>query len=177
MKKLLLSVSVIVLFGAYSLFGQKTDTTGASPTAADATTPSNSTNPTGVAATATTNGVTTGSTSTGSTTGTVATSTTTNSTSASAYKDGTYTGTSFDAYYGNVQVKAVISGGKITDVVFLSYPKSHGESVQINNRAMPKLKAEAISAQSSKVNAVSGATLTSQAFIKSLASALTQAKS
>ncbi|HEX3096025.1 MAG TPA: hypothetical protein VHQ20_02810, partial [Patescibacteria group bacterium] len=39
--------------------------------------------------------------------------------SAGKYKDGTYTGSVADAYYGNIQVKAIISGGKITDVIFL----------------------------------------------------------
>lgn len=92
------------------------------------------------------------------------------------YKDGQYIGSSADAFYGFVQVKAIISGGKITDVQFLSYPSDRQNSIQINSQAMPYLTQEAIAAQSANVNIVSGATDTSQAFIQSLASALTQAK-
>lgn len=92
------------------------------------------------------------------------------------YKDGTYTGGSANAYYGNVQVEAIIQGGKITDVKFLDYPQSHQISVYINSQAMPYLTQEAIQAQSANVNMISGATFTSEAFVQSLASALTQAK-
>jgi uncharacterized protein with FMN-binding domain len=92
------------------------------------------------------------------------------------YKDGTYTGSSADAYYGNVQVQAVVQSGKLTNVTFLDYPQTHQTSVYINSQAMPYLTQEAIQAQSANVNVVSGATLTSQAFMQSLASALAQAK-
>lgn len=91
------------------------------------------------------------------------------------FKNGTYTGNAADAYYGNVQVKVVVSGGKISDVQFLDHPQDRSQSVAINNRAMPILKSEAIKAQSANVNTVSGATMTSQAFIQSLQSALSQA--
>jgi len=73
-------------------------------------------------------------------------------------------------------VQVVVQGGKLTDVTFLDYPQTHQTSVYINSQAMPYLKQEAIQAQSANVNMVSGATLTSQAFIQSLASALSQAK-
>src|SRR6185437_15990029 len=84
------------------------------------------------------------------------------------YVDGSYTGSVADAYYGNVQVQAVISGGKITDVQFLQSPNSHGTSIQINRQAMPYLTQEAIQAQSANVNIISGATDTSMAFQHSL---------
>ena|SRR5665647_652992 len=92
-------------------------------------------------------------------------------------KDGQYTGSAADALYGNIQVKAVIQGGKITDVQFLQYPSDRSNSVRINQQAMPYLTQEAITAQSSQVDIISGATDTSYAFIQSLASALTQAQS
>lgn len=92
------------------------------------------------------------------------------------YKDGTYTGNVADAFYGNVQVQATVSGGKITDVAFLQYPGDRSTSVRINSQAMPMLKQEAIQAQSAQVDGVSGATDTSKAFIESLSSALNQAK-
>lgn len=92
------------------------------------------------------------------------------------YKNGTYTGSTADAYYGNVQVQVTISGGRITAVNFLQYPSDRSTSVYINSQAMPYLQQEAIAAQSAQVNVVSGATYTSQAFQQSLASALAQAQ-
>jgi uncharacterized protein with FMN-binding domain len=92
------------------------------------------------------------------------------------YKDGVYTGGVADAFYGNIQVQVVVQGGKITDVVFLQYPNDRGRSIAINTQAMPYLKQEAIAAQRANVDIVSGATATSQAFITSLGSALSQAR-
>ncbi len=98
-------------------------------------------------------------------------------TSTVAYKDGQYTGQAADAYYGNIQVKVTISGGKLSNVEFLQYPNDRSTSVRINSQAMPYLKQEAIQAQSASVDGVSGATDTSQAFIQSLTSALKTAQS
>ena len=92
------------------------------------------------------------------------------------YVDGTYTGSVADAYYGNIQVEATVSGGKLTNVTFLQYPSDRSTSRYINSQAMPLLRQEAISAQSANVDGVSGATDSSQAFIESLSSALAQAK-
>lgn len=92
------------------------------------------------------------------------------------YKDGTYTGPSVDAYYGLVQVAAVIQGGKLTNVKILNYPQDRGTSVEINSQALPILVSEAIQAQSANIDAVSGASETSPAFIQSLTSALAKAK-
>lgn len=91
------------------------------------------------------------------------------------YKDGTYTGSVADAYYGNIQVQAIVSGGKLSDVKFLQYPNDNRTSISINTQAMPYLTQEAIQAQSAKVNTVSGASDTSMAFRQSLQVALNQA--
>ncbi len=99
----------------------------------------------------------------------------TTSTLHSQYKDGTYTGSVTNAYYGNVQVQAIISSGKITTIDFLQSPNENPNSIYVNQQAMPYLKQEAIQAQSSKVSTITGATFTSQAFIQSLANALSQA--
>jgi uncharacterized protein with FMN-binding domain len=93
-----------------------------------------------------------------------------------AYNDGTYTGNLADAYYGIVQVQAVIQNGKLADVRFLSYPSDRSTSRAINSQAMPILISEAIRAQNANVDIVSGASDTSAAFQESLANALTQAK-
>ncbi len=92
------------------------------------------------------------------------------------YKDGSYVGTEIDAFYGLVKVDATIKNGKITDVQFLEYPNDRRTSVRINSVAMPWLQQEAIQAQNANVNMISGATLTSEAFIMSLQSALKNAQ-
>lgn len=92
------------------------------------------------------------------------------------YANGTYTGSAANAYYGTVQIQAVVQNGKLASVQFLQYPSDRSTSRYINGQAMPILKSEAIQAQSSNVNIVSGATDTSQAFQQSLHSALTQAQ-
>ena len=92
------------------------------------------------------------------------------------YKDGSYTGSVQDAFYGNIQVKAVVSGGRITDVIFLQYPNDNRTSQYVNSIADPMLKQEAIQVQSAQVDIVSGASASSQAFQASLADALTQAR-
>lgn len=95
--------------------------------------------------------------------------------SSPTYKDGRYTGTVADAFYGNVQVQVIITGGKITDVQFLQYPNDASTSRFINSQAMPLLKQETLQAQSAQVDVVSGASATSGAFQQSLSSALQQA--
>ncbi len=92
-----------------------------------------------------------------------------------AFRDGTYTGVQANAYYGIVTVKAVIQGGKLTDVQFVDYPHDRRTSQWINSQAMPWLTQEAVQAQSAQVDIISGATLTSQAFIQSLQAALNNA--
>jgi len=101
----------------------------------------------------------------------------TSSTPAGLYRDGSYNGDSVNAYFGNIQVEAVVSSGKLSDVKILAYPDDRGTSVRINNGALPKLVKEAIASQSAQVDIVSGATQTSQGFQQSLASALAKAKS
>ncbi len=100
------------------------------------------------------------------------------SSSSTTYKDGTYTGNTVqaDRGYGPIQVKAVISGGKLTDVIFLQMPgEGFGHTQEVTDFAKPLLKQEAIAVQSSQVDIVSGATQDTEAFQKSLASALAQA--
>lgn len=101
---------------------------------------------------------------------------TSTATGSSGLKDGAYTGSVADAQWGYVQVKAIISGGKITDVQFLQYPNDRSRSVYINSVADPQLTSEAIQAQSAQVDVITGATDSSQAFIQSLSDALTQAQ-
>jgi uncharacterized protein with FMN-binding domain len=97
--------------------------------------------------------------------------------SALGYRDGAYAGASVDAYYGIVQVRANIQHGRLASVEVLQYPADRRTSRRINDEALPILESEAISAQSARVDIVSGATLTSKAYLRSLNSALGQAGS
>jgi len=94
----------------------------------------------------------------------------------SLYKDGSYTGSVADAQWGVVQIKAVITNGKITSVQFLQYPNDRNRSIYINSIADPQLSSEAIQAQSAQVDIVTGATDSSMAFMQSLSDALSQAQ-
>lgn len=91
------------------------------------------------------------------------------------YKDGTYNGPMVNVYYGLVSVQATVQNGQIVDVQFLRYPNDRRTSVRINNVAVPYLQQEAIKAQTSEVNLISGATLTSEGFVVSLREALKSA--
>ena len=92
------------------------------------------------------------------------------------FKDGTFKGPEVDAYYGLVQVQATIQSGKLANVQFLEFPSDRRTSVEINNVAVPYLEQEAVQAQSANVDVISGATLTSEAFMMSLQNALDSAK-
>jgi uncharacterized protein with FMN-binding domain len=91
------------------------------------------------------------------------------------YADGTYTGPMVDAYWGPVQVQAVVQSGQIVSLKMLAYPSDRRESFIISQQALPLLRNEVVRAQSAKVDIISGATLTSQAFIRSLDAALGKA--
>ncbi|QND60597.1 FMN-binding protein [Mesorhizobium huakuii] len=93
------------------------------------------------------------------------------------FADGTYIGPVTDAYYGLIQIQASIQGGRLTALKVLKYPNDRRTSININRQALPMLRDEAISAQSANVDIVSGATLTSKAFIQSLGGALKKASS
>ncbi len=101
----------------------------------------------------------------------------TTSVSSISYRDGRYTGKLADAYYGNVQVGVMVTGGKLVEVTFLKYPDQQQNSTRLNKDAIPRLNQEAIAVQSANVDSVTGASLTSAAFIESLSAALAQAKS
>ena len=92
------------------------------------------------------------------------------------YNDGQYTGAVVDAHYGNIQVEVTITKNKIISIKFLQYPHERQNSRRLNLDAMPKLQSEAIVVQSTHVDGITGASLTSAAFVESLSSALEQAK-
>ncbi|WP_411152701.1 FMN-binding protein [Streptomyces sp. A30] len=88
---------------------------------------------------------------------------------------GTYTGDPIDTQYGTVQVAATLTSGKLTAVRVLQAPDQNGRDQQIASYALPRLTQEALGAQSAHIDAVSGASYTSQGYMQSLQSALDQA--
>ncbi|MEU9046320.1 MULTISPECIES: FMN-binding protein [unclassified Kitasatospora] len=84
---------------------------------------------------------------------------------------GRFTGSVVDTPYGPVQVQAVLSAGRLTDVTVLQQTRG-GHSSQIDSYALPQLKSEALKAQSANIDAVSGATYTSDGYAQSLQAAL-----
>ena len=86
------------------------------------------------------------------------------------------TGEVVNGPYGPSQVAITLSGGKITKVTVLQHTDDGANSQQIDGNALPKLTAETLTAQSAKIDAVSGASYTSAGYIKSLQSALDKVK-
>ena len=87
-------------------------------------------------------------------------------------RSGTVDGAVVDTQYGSVQVRVSFTGKKITDVHALKLTDSSGTSVSISAGAAPVLREEALAAQSSQIDVVSGATYTSEAYQQSLQSAI-----
>ena len=92
----------------------------------------------------------------------------------SGLRDGRYRGKATDYAYGRIQVSLTVDGGKIVaaDAV---YPVT-GNPVVRNADAIKQLKQETLKKQSAKVDAVTGATLTSAAYKTSLQAALDAAR-
>ena len=93
-------------------------------------------------------------------------------TGASAKAAATYDGSVVQTRFGSVQVQITVQAGKITDVTALQLTDAERRSVQISNRAAPLLRDEVLSAQSADVQTISGATVTSDAYLNSLQAAL-----
>jgi uncharacterized protein with FMN-binding domain len=87
----------------------------------------------------------------------------------------TVTGDAADTRYGPVQVAVTFSGKKITQIQVVQYPTETGRDQEINDYAIPQLNQQAMSAQSAKIDGVSGATYTSEGYQQSLQSAIDKA--
>ncbi|KAB8294513.1 FMN-binding protein [Bifidobacterium avesanii] len=94
--------------------------------------------------------------------------------SGSALRDGTYTSVATPNEYGEVQLQVTVSGGAITDIAAIAYPNHTNRSQAVSAQAIPQLIDRAISAQSARIQYVSGATETSTAFANSLQDAINQ---
>ncbi|MSY75823.1 MAG: FMN-binding protein [Actinobacteria bacterium] len=78
--------------------------------------------------------------------------------------------------WGPVQVQASLTPDRVVcDVSALQTPNSHSRSVRINNYATPILHDRVLSAGNTRINGVSGATITSRGYVASLQSILDNA--
>nr|BFD85848.1 hypothetical protein StreXyl84_52490 [Streptomyces sp. Xyl84] len=87
----------------------------------------------------------------------------------------TVTGESVQTRWGPVQVRITVDSGRITEVTAVAYPTDNPRDQEINSYALPALRREALTAQSADIDAVSGATYTSDGYRRSLQSALDRA--
>ena len=86
----------------------------------------------------------------------------------------TVTGSTVDTRYGPVQVSVSLRDRTIVDITALQLP-SGGRSGQISRFVEPILRSQALQAQGSNIDGVSGATFTSAAYAQSLQAALDSA--
>jgi uncharacterized protein with FMN-binding domain len=93
-----------------------------------------------------------------------------------ALATGTWTGAASSTRWGPVQVAVTVAAGRISAVKVLQFPNRDNKSVSINNRALPTLVSETMTAQNARVDSVSGATYTSASYRASLQSALDAAR-
>jgi uncharacterized protein with FMN-binding domain len=87
----------------------------------------------------------------------------------------TFAGPVVSNRYGDVQVEVVVSGKQLVDVEAIELPMDRQHSVEISSVAGPELRQEALQAKSANIDAISGATYTSESYAQSLQAALDQA--
>jgi uncharacterized protein with FMN-binding domain len=86
----------------------------------------------------------------------------------------TITGPVAQTPFGSVQVRVTSQGRRITNVTAVRLPGDTAYSQLLSQTAGPQLRREALTAQSARIDAVSGATYTSEGYAQSLQSALDQ---
>lgn len=94
--------------------------------------------------------------------------------SSNASTSKTVTGAEAQTRYGPVQVQVTVVNGQVTKAVATEYPNQQPRDQQINSYAIPQLEQETIGSSTANIDMVSGATYTSQGYITSLQSALSQ---
>lgn len=87
------------------------------------------------------------------------------------YKDGSYNGVG-EGKYGPIKVEVNVEKGKIKDIKILE----HKETPGLSDPILEKIPAEIIKKQSTDVQAISGASVTSKAVIQAVTDALKNAQ-
>jgi uncharacterized protein with FMN-binding domain len=86
-----------------------------------------------------------------------------------------YKGPTVQMPWGPVRAVVYVKGKKITKVVVLTSPQTN-RSQFIDEQAAPLLQQETLHAQNAKIDAISGATMTSEAYIQSLQAIVKKAR-
>jgi uncharacterized protein with FMN-binding domain len=89
---------------------------------------------------------------------------------------GWFDGPTVNTKFGPVQVKVKLSGGRLTDVQAVQLPGPATLSRKISAYVAPKLRLEALRAQSAQIDVVSGATYTVHGYQQSMQAALDSAR-
>jgi uncharacterized protein with FMN-binding domain len=97
------------------------------------------------------------------------------SSSSSSPSSQTVTSDAVGTPYGNLQLKVTIANGKVTNIEPVALPANDPKSQAINAYAEPMLQQSALTKQDGTVDAVSGATYTSNGYLTALQSALDKA--
>jgi len=163
MKKIVLA-AMTTISGLVMLFSYHTSTQGGAVTTPEETDNGNTQSDAGTTTTAPSATPSAGSTASASATPTAAAS--------GSGGDGTYTGDAVETRWGTVQVEITVENGKITSADAVQFPSENPKDQQINAYAVPVLNAEVVQAQSASIDAVSGATVTSNGYVESLQSAI-----
>jgi len=90
---------------------------------------------------------------------------------ADGFKDGTYVGKA-EGFYGNIEMKVTIAGGKISDVTINKMDETEG----IGDVAVKKIAENAKAKNTGNLDTISGATVSSTGAITAIKNALSQAK-
>lgn len=83
-----------------------------------------------------------------------------------------YRGEVAQTQWGPVQVAITVRNGRIAEVEVLAHPTGSRRSDDINAYALPILRKDTLTAQSADVDTVSGATVTSDGYRRSLQAAI-----
>ena len=81
-------------------------------------------------------------------------------------------GSAADTAYGPVQVQLRLRGRRIVRARAIEYPQGGSRDREINRYAIPALDREVVQAQSAHIDTVSGATYTSDGYLRSLQAAI-----
>jgi len=91
-----------------------------------------------------------------------------------AVKSKKVTGPLVDMRWGPVQATITVKGKKLTGVAIATQPENF-RSQFIDEQSVPLLKQETLQAQNANIDLISGATMTSEAYVESLTAALQKA--
>jgi hypothetical protein len=84
----------------------------------------------------------------------------------------TATGTRVSFGYGSLAIRVTVRGSRIANLAVAALQTLEPTSQTISEQAIPVLRSEVLAAQSANVQAVSGASYTSTAYVQSLQAAL-----